>query len=313
MLTYQKHTHSNSCRKYKNKDCRYSFGKYFTDHTIISEPLPDGTSEEEKSKMLEKRKGILQKAKTYIDTHLNPKKNNIHYPDKPDYCKPKTIEAILDELNIEKADYEWALSISVDSTFQIHFKRAPDSCFINNYFPDGLMAWEANIDIQPVLDYHKAVSYMCAYISKCEDESSEAMKKAATEAMESGKTLLEKMKSVANAYRTHREMSVQEAVSIVLPEIWLRKTHPMVQFANSNLPDKRYRVCRSEEEIATMPSESTNIFKKNMLDRYIDRPNEAFQNGKFTRIDAMCYAEFLSNYYLTPKNQMSRMIVNSKF
>ena len=152
VLTYQKHTHSNSCRKYKNKDCRYSFGKYFTDHTIISEPLPDGTSEEEKSKMLEKRKGILQKAKTYIDTHLNPKKNNIHYPDKPDYCKPKTIEAILDELNIEKADYEWALSISIDSTFQIQFKKAPDLCFINNYFPDDLIAWEANIDIQVVND-----------------------------------------------------------------------------------------------------------------------------------------------------------------
>ena len=90
--------------------------------------------------MLERRKSMLHKVKTYIDTHLNPKKNNIHYPDKPDYCKPKTIEAILDDLNIEKADYEWALSISVDSTFQIHSKSAPKAIIINNYFPDGLMA-----------------------------------------------------------------------------------------------------------------------------------------------------------------------------
>ena len=45
------------------------------------------------------------------------------------------------------------------------------------------MAWEANLDIQPVLDYYKAVSYMSTYLSKSEDESSEAMKQAARKPM----------------------------------------------------------------------------------------------------------------------------------
>ena len=54
-------------------------------------------------------------------------------------------------------------------------KRLP-ICFINNYFVDGLCAWEANLDIQPFFNHYKAVSYMCAYFSKSEDESSEAMK-----------------------------------------------------------------------------------------------------------------------------------------
>ena len=40
-----------------------------------------------------------------------------------------------------------------------------------------------------MLDYYKAVSYMCAYLSKSEDESSEAMKQAAREAYESGKPI----------------------------------------------------------------------------------------------------------------------------
>ena len=98
-------------------------------------------------------------------------------------------------------------------------------------------------------------------------------------------------------------MSVQEAVSIILPEIWLRKTHPVVMFANSNLPEKRYRICRSEEEITNMPSDSTDIFKKNMLDRYTDRPNRTFKNGKYRMVDSMCFAEFLSNYYLSVKHK----------
>ena len=60
---------------------------------------------------------------------------------------------------------------------------------------------------------------MCAYLSK----STEAMKQAAKEAFENGKTMQEKMKSISKAYRTHIEMSIQEAVFIILPEIWLRK------------------------------------------------------------------------------------------
>ena len=50
------------------------------------------------------------------------------------------------------------------------------------------MAWKANIDIQPVFNHYKAVTYMCAYFSKFEDETSEAMKQAAKEAFKSNKT-----------------------------------------------------------------------------------------------------------------------------
>ena len=139
------------------------------------------------------------------------------------------------------------------------------------------MAWEANLDIQPVLDYYKAVSYMCAYLSKSEDESSEPMKQAAREAYESGKPVCERMKSVARTYRTHREMSVQEAFTIALPELWLRKTCPTVVFANSNLSKKRYRICRSEAETLNMPANSKDLFERNMPDRYIDRPDKIFR------------------------------------
>ena len=35
-----------------------------------------------------------------------------------------------------------------------------------------------------------------------------------------------------------------------------------------------------------------------MLDRYIDRPEKIFRQGKYQLLDEMCYAEFLSNYSL---------------
>ena len=39
-----------------------------------------------------------------------------------------------------------------------------------------------------------------------------------------------------------------------------------------------------------------------MLDRYIDRPGKNFVGGRYSAIDAMCFAEFLSYYYIAPKS-----------
>ena len=58
---------------------------------------------------------------------------------------------------------------------------------------------------------------------------------------------------------------------------------------------------RSEEEIKELPEDSTDIYKRNMIDRYLDRPNSSFQKGKYAQIDKMCYAQFFSHYYLKPK------------
>ena len=88
------------------------------------------------------------------------------------------------------------------------------------------------------------------------------------------------MRSVARAYATKRECSVQEAVYILMPELWLRRTFPGVIFANSNLPENRFRICRSKEEIDELPEDSVDIFKRNMIDRYIRQTQFYFLKRK---------------------------------
>ena len=39
--TYQIHCHSKTCRKYRNEKCRFRFGKFFTNKTIIAQSLAD--------------------------------------------------------------------------------------------------------------------------------------------------------------------------------------------------------------------------------------------------------------------------------
>ena len=106
-----------------------------------------------------------------------------------------------------------------------------------------------------------------------------------------------RLKSAARAYRTHQEMSVQEAVTIALPELWLCKTSPCVVFVNGNFPQKRYRICRSEEEIVKMPANSKDLFKRNMLDRYINRPDKKFRQGKYQILVMKCAMQNFSKLF----------------
>ena len=175
--TYQVHSHSKSCRKFKNERCRYHFGKFFTDHTIIALPLQEDLPEDVRNSILNERERILTKVKQYIDSNLGPRRKNILNPFKENFEEAyRSIQNILMKLNITEEEYYNALSISSDSDFQIHIKCETNACFINNFFIEGLQAWKANTDIQPVVNHYKAVTYMCAYFSKSEDETSEAMK-----------------------------------------------------------------------------------------------------------------------------------------
>ena len=51
--------------------------------------------------------------------------------------------------------------------------------------------------------------------------------------------------------------------------------------------------------IFELPEGSNKIFKRNVVDRYIDRPNKTSSDGKFLVLDALCFAEFSRCYYLT--------------
>jgi len=210
----------------------------FTDRTICAE-LPGNLNETEKKNILR----VRSKLKNFIDESLNPHK--------PNYISDISIPEILNFLVISEDEYYRALSISSDEDFMIHLCRPPNSSFVNNYFAIGLEAWEANMDIQPVFNYFKAISYMCSYFSKCETESSENL------------DFKERMKKEAIAFLSHRQCSVQEALYQLLPELWLRKTFPAVTFGNTNLPEKRYRICKSEKELKELPEDSTNIFREN--------------------------------------------------
>ena len=143
--------------------------------------------------------------------------------------------------------YYWvSLSISPDNDYEIHLKRGTTSCFVNNYNPVLLKAWKANLDIQPGHNYSKALlTYMTAYFSKSESEVSESLKQAAKEIKNQNLNVRDTRKKLAYSLISSRQLSVQEAVYNILPELGLRKCSPGLSFINTNLPNNRIRMIKS--------------------------------------------------------------------
>ena len=74
--TYQIQHHSKNCRKYRNEKRRLRFVRFFTNKTIIAQPLPDSVASDAKLQKMQQRNNILKNKKNHIDNELNPSNEN---------------------------------------------------------------------------------------------------------------------------------------------------------------------------------------------------------------------------------------------
>ena len=178
----------------------------------------------------------MTKVKQKIDDVLNPSKST--------YDSHATPIGILNDIGIAEQDYHWALSISADSDFELHLKRPIDSCFINNYFIAGLKGFAANVDLQPVFNHYKCITYVCSYFTKDETECSQAIINAAKEAKQANLNVRDGLRKIGAAFLSTREVSAQECVYRCMPELWLRKIFPKTVFISTDFPENRVRFAK---------------------------------------------------------------------
>ena len=116
LKTFQIHSHSKTCPKYKNMKCRLKFGRSFTAKTIVARPLQKMLSHVEKFEILNKRSNILCKVKNYIDINLDPS-NKL-------FSNYKSIREILSSIEIAEDDYYWHFLFHLKLTLKCSSKEA---------------------------------------------------------------------------------------------------------------------------------------------------------------------------------------------
>ena len=186
VLLLQQHKHSSYCKR--NKSCRFNFPKPPSSKTLIAK-----SSEDDDDYVVAQNVAVLSKVQKLI----------------AEGNTDMSLDDLLDKAEVSESEYTQALEVSSKGNVVV-LRREPNECSVNNYNPSVMLAWQANVDIQFVLNAYACVMYVASYIMKTERSMGELLKRVATEARTD--ELKIQLRKVGSAFLTHRELSAQEAV-----------------------------------------------------------------------------------------------------
>ncbi|VDI50596.1 Hypothetical predicted protein, partial [Mytilus galloprovincialis] len=285
VTSVQQHSknHSKSCKK-KGTTCRFNFPRPPSKKTFISrrQSLTDPSIKKSPQQMKDYAQSILHRLWTVLhDEHLE----NI------------TTQNLFDAAGITQKEFEDASNILTKRN-SVTLVRTPSDLWINQYNPDLLRCWNANMDIQFITDVYACVVYIISYISKAEREMGVVLQNASKEAAEGNCDAQQAMKKIGGAYFREREVSAQEAVYRVCG-LHLKECSRKVQFVPvGDNPIKMSLPLHVIQKKANQLDDN-NIWMPSLYDKYKARPAKmVFEN--------VCYASFCSEYYVLSPSQIPK-------
>ena len=148
------------------------------------------------------------------------------------------------------AVYHYALSVCDHGT-KVVLKRNIQDIFINNFNPDWMIAWDGNMDIQPILDYFACITYMTDYVCKAETKTTQMLKDVKKAKKKEGASNRDLMYALGQAYLTSREMGECEAYYKLDKNLHFKQSNVRTIFIGSGFPQNRakfLRKCVSEAD-----------------------------------------------------------------
>jgi len=271
LIGYQIHKHSKTCKKKRKQGitCRFGFPKPPMKETLILKPLDETFSLEQ----IRAAKDLYTKIEDKLNEFGRGFKEDIEY------------EQFLESIGTGHEDYINAIRSSIKRA-SVFLKRSTSCIFVNGYNRQLLEAWEANIDIQFVLDTYACAKYCVGYILKSNDGVSRTMQEAAKDARKGNTSIQEQLKRFANVLINGSEISAQEAAAFLLgiPNTMCSRGDV---FINTAPPDQRIRMLKSKEELDELEDNCVDVTREGLLEHYIKRPKE---------MENSCLAEIASMY-----------------
>ena len=144
-----------------------------------------------------------------------------------------SLEQLLYSTKVPHDTYVRGLGICTKGNSIIYHRERSDA-WINP--ADVMHVWQANMNLQYILDPYASVMYIASYMLKSEKAMSELLRQVSREcASEDIKTQLRRLGSV---FMNHHELSAQEAVYRIL-SLPLKKLSRTVVFVSTDPKEKR--------------------------------------------------------------------------
>ena len=216
------HGHSKSCRKKTiERKCRFNFPRFpmaSTTFIDINKKLEEGEkiSEERRVEILRKVLNVLVEEENgkvlskAVKEIMEKKTEDESIGDRIEKLLKVAVEAAGDGKPISYVEYRRAVEQCPFKGSTILLRRDLDEIFINNYNPEMIVAWNANIDLQPVFDYYAVITYVVDYWSKGDDTLTDVLKTAAKQ-LAKDDDARKKCQDLADTFVSHRQVGEAEA------------------------------------------------------------------------------------------------------
>ncbi|XP_053179094.1 uncharacterized protein LOC128362380 [Scomber japonicus] len=302
VTSVQQHSkrHSKTCKK-KNTACRFNFPKVPSARTFISRS-PSGEEAKNKCKCEESAactcgKRDMKKPDLMKRDYAEDIVGRIKAAVLKEENSNLTVEELWQRLGISQATFEAAYKRIAKKTTVV-LKRQVNEVWINQYSKPLLKCWNANLDVQFVVDAYACIVYIISYISKAERDIGLLLGNAQREASKDGNvSAKEALKSLGSVYLHNRDVSAQEAV-YRLSGMHLKEFSRKVVFipTGDNIVKMSLPISILREKAESSDCNVDDIWMTSIVDRYKNRPNDGTFND-------MCIATFASEYRVLARNE----------
>ena len=176
-----------------------------------------------------------------------------------------SLNEILIRAKVSHNEYTEALEVSSKGCVVV-LKRQPNEININNYNGPVMLAWQANIDIQYVLNAYACIMYVASYIMKTDRAMGVLLKQVATEARS------DELKQQMAVLSLLIEKSVHKKAVYRILSLPMKQLSRSVIFVDTNPKSERIAVLKGRQMLNELNDDDTNVFQKSLIDGYIHRP-----------------------------------------
>ena len=186
--------------------------------------------------------------------------------------RSKRIDILLDIAgNYSYSDYITAIKQSKRNGSTVLLRRDVDEVHVNNYNPEWLEAWNANLDIQPVLDYFAVITYVTDYWSKSDEAITQQLTEVANH-LKSEPDKKQRSIQLANTFLTHRQMSEAEAYYKIFPNLTLKYSSLDTIFVPSEKKELRSKFLQKIDENDNNYTKGVEV-KGGREGRFLEKPD----------------------------------------
>ena len=286
--------------------CKYGFPRFpLKDTIMIDKNEPKNSTVEDKEKILN-RENILRKVREVLKDDDKLETIFKKYPEKGEtleddyYFRSQRIEELLKVAgDISYEDYVISLKCMKNNGSTVLIRRDIDEIYVNNYNQEWITNWNANMDIQIVLDYFGLITYVTDYWAKADEGLTPILREAAKQ-LKAEPEQKKRAQEMANTFISHRQMGEAEAYYKILPNLTLKYSNVDTVFVPTDKKELRSRFLMKIDDThenfllgTTVKGgrEGRFLEKRDIIDKYCRRDldlNEHLKN--------LCLSQFAKMY-----------------